>query len=72
MTQRHLNMIQAIQNGLEDARRDLAGPGSDKVIEQAWEDLISDEPRQLGLAAAAYYAALFIAWKDRGCPDYFT
>lgn len=72
MTQRQLNMIQTIQNGIEEARKDLTGPGADKVIEQAWEDILSDEPRQMGLASAAYYAAMFIAWKDRGRPDYFA
>ena len=71
MNQRQLNMIQAIQDGIEQARKDLHGPGSDKVIEAAWEDIMSDEPRSMGLATAAYYAAMFIAWKDRGKPNYF-
>ena len=72
MTQRQLNMIQAIQNGMEQARKELDGPGSDKVIRAALEDILSDEQRPMGLAAAAYYAAMFIAWKDRGRPDYFA
>ena len=71
MNQRQLNMIQAIQDGLAQARNDLPGPGSDKVIEAAWQDIMSDEPRSMGLAATAYYAAMFIAWKDRGKPNYF-
>lgn len=72
MNQRHLNMIQAIQDGIEQARKELSGPAADKVIEAAWEDIMSDEPRSMGLATTAYYAAMFIAWKDRGRPDYFT
>lgn len=72
MNQRQLNMIQAIQDGIEQARKDLSGPAADKVIEAAWEDIMSDEPRSMGLATTAYYAAMFIAWKDRGRPDYFT
>ena len=70
MNQRQLNMLQAIQDGLEQARQDLQGPGSDKAIQAALEDICSEEQRSMGLGAAAYYAAMFLAWKDRGRPDY--
>lgn len=68
MTQRQLHMIQAIADGLEQARRDLKGLGAAQAIDQAMADICSDSPASLGLAATAYYAAMFVAWKDAGCP----
>ena len=68
MTQRQLNMIMAIQDGISDALNDLQGPGSNLAIEKAMADLDSSTPMSMGLATAAYYAAIFMAWKERGCP----
>ena len=68
MTQRQLHMIQAIADGLEQARRDLKGLGAAQAIDQAMTDICNDKPVSLGLAATAYYAAMFLAWKDAGCP----
>ena len=68
MTQRQLNMILAIENGISDALNDLQGPGSNLAIQKAMADLSSDKPRSMGLAATAYYAAMYMAWKERGFP----
>lgn len=68
MTQRQLRMVQAIADGLEQARQDLRGLGAAKAIDQAMTDICSDSPASLGLAATAYYAAMYLAWKDAGCP----
>lgn len=68
MTQRQLHMVQAIADGLEQARQDLRGLGAAKAIDQAMTDICSDAPASLGLAATAYYAAMYMAWKDAGCP----
>lgn len=72
VNQRQLNMIQACQEGIEQARRDLMGPGSERVMRETLEEIGSEEPCSMGLAKAAYIAAMFIAWKDRGSPDIFT
>lgn len=69
MNQRQLNMMQAIEEGITQARDELKGPGSAKAIAAALADIVDDTPRSMGLAATAYYAAMVMAWKERGCPD---
>ena len=69
MTQRQLNMIQAIQDGIRLARQELTGPGSDRALSVVLDEFLDDGPRTMSLAAAAYYAAMLMAWQDRGCPD---
>ena len=68
MTQRQLNMIQAMEEGLVAARDDLRGPGADRAMMKAMEEMCDNKPRSMGLAATAYYTAMFMAWKERGCP----
>lgn len=68
MTQRQLNMVQAMEDGLTMARRDLNGPGADAAIAKAMTEMMDDKPRSMGLAATAYYTAIYMAWKERGCP----
>ena len=72
MNQRQLNMLQAIEDGVTQARDELKGPGSAKAIAAALADIVDDTPRSMGLAATAYYAAMLMAWKARGCPDLLT
>lgn len=61
-------MVQAIADGLVQARRDLDGPGAAQAIDKAMSDICRDDPASLGLATTAYHAAMFLAWKDAGCP----
>lgn len=68
MTQRQIRMVQAIADGLEQARRDLDGLGAAQAMDKAMSDICRDDPASLGLAATAYYAAMYLAWKDAGCP----
>ena len=68
MTQRQLNMVQAIEEGLVAARDDLRGPGANQAIIKAMTEMCDSKPRSMGLAATAYYTAMFMAWKERGCP----
>ena len=72
MTQRQLNMIQAIESGLQQARNELSGPDAEKAIADALEEFVSDKQTSMGLAQTARITALLIAWKDRGCPDLLT
>lgn len=72
MTQRQLNMIQAMEQGIQLAREELRGPGAERAIAAALEEFISDEPVSMSLGRTAYITALLIAWKDRGCPDLLT
>lgn len=68
MTQRQLRMVQAIADGIDQAGRDLNGPGARLAMEQAMDDLCSDKPAALGLAATAYYAMMYAIWREHGWP----
>ena len=72
MTQRQLNMIQAIEDGITFARSELTGPGSDRAIRAAMAEIFAEEQKSLGLAKTAYLACCLIAWKERGSPDYLA
>lgn len=72
MTQRQLNMIQSIEQGIQDARRDLKTGDRENIISDALETFVSDEVTSMSLSKTAYIAALLIAWKDMGCPDLLT
>lgn len=72
VTQRQLNMIQSIEQGIQDARRDLKAGDQEHIISAALEAFVSDEVVSMSLSKTAYIAALLIAWKDRGCPDLLT
>ena len=69
MTQRQLNMINAIDMGIRQARRDLAGPGAESAMKLALEEFLDDSPRPMSLATTAYITAMLIAYRDRGEPD---
>lgn len=69
MTQRQLNMIQAMEEGLQLARKELNGPGARRVMAAALAEFLSDEPTSLSIARTAYITAILIAWKDAGCPE---
>ena len=71
MTQRQLNMIQAMEEGIEMARRDLRGVGANLAISKAMSDICDAKPKSMSLAATAYYTAMYMAWKTGGClsPD---
>lgn len=68
MTQRQLNMIQAMEEGLIAARDDLRGPGAERAMMKAMSEMCDHKPRPMGLALTAYYTAMFMAWKEQGCP----
>lgn len=72
MTQRQLNMIQSIEQGLQLARDELRGPGAERAIAAALAEFLSDAVVSMSLQKTAYITALLIAWKDRGCPDLLT
>lgn len=67
MTQRQLNMIQGMEEGIEMARRDLRGVGSNLAIAKAMSDICDDKPKSMSLAATAYYTTMYMAWKSGGC-----
>ena len=72
MTQRQLNMVQSVEQGIQSARRDLRTSDRERVIADALEEFVSDAVISMSLERTAYIAALLIAWKDMGCPDLLT
>lgn len=71
MTQRQLNMLQSIQEGIELARADLKGPGGYAAMMEAIEsDIFTDTYKPMSAGRLAYLACMIIAHKDAGCPDF--
>ena len=70
MTDRQLSIIQAIEDGIKLARRELSGPGSDSHMKRVLlEEFSREEYRPTSLGRAAYIACFVIAWSDAGRPD---
>lgn len=72
MTQRQLNMLQSIQDGLELARSELSGVGGGlphamKVIES---EVFGEDYRAYSAGHLAYLACMILVWKDAGSPDF--
>lgn len=71
MTQRQLNLLQSIQEGIELARADLKGPGAAALIEEVLQsDLFDENFKTMSAGRIAYIACMIIAWKDSGSPDF--
>lgn len=71
MTQRQLNLMQSIEEGLQLARTDFTGPGGlNKALAVLMDELPSDDYRPYSAGHLAYLAAAYIAWKDAGRPDF--
>lgn len=70
MTQRQLNLLQSIQDGISLARAELSGPGSDAHLRRVLlEEFSREDYRPLSAGRAAYLACFLIAWSDAGRPD---
>lgn len=70
MTQRQLNMIQAVQDGIEMARSELSGPTPRaRILNVIREYFLADEYQKIGVGVAAYLACYLIAWRSLGSPD---
>ena len=69
MTQRQLNMIQSIEDGIKLARDELQGPGSIEHMKRVLrEEFFGEEYRPISAGRAAYVACFLIAWEEAGRP----
>ena len=69
MTQRQLNLIQSIQDGIKLAQKELNGPGSVAYMKRVLrEEFIREDYRPLTAGRAAYIACFLIAWEQAGRP----
>lgn len=70
MTQRQLNYIQSVEEGIKLAREELSGPGSLAHMKRVlWEEFSREEYRPVSAGRAAYLACFLVAWSDAGRPD---
>lgn len=69
MTQRQLNLIQSIEDGIKLARDELRGPGYVEHVKRVLrEEFFSEEYRPISAGRAAYVACFLIAWEEAGRP----
>ncbi|MBQ6890594.1 MAG: hypothetical protein IJN53_06240 [Oscillospiraceae bacterium] len=70
MTQRQLNFIKSIEDGVKLAREELSGPGGLAYAKRVLlEEFSREEYRPISAGKAAYLACFLIAWSDAGRPD---
>ena len=69
MTERQLNLLQSIQDGIELARKDLSGPGSYAImLDTIQTDIFSEEYKPMSAGRIADLACMMIAYRDAGSP----
>ena len=70
MTQRQLNLLQSVEEGIKLAREELSGPGGVAHMKRVLlEEFSREEYCPLSAGRAAYLACFVIAWSDAGRPD---
>lgn len=72
MTQKDLNIIHATAKGFAQALEMLRSDYGDHALSDALCQMQEPGPRVLRSADIGYYAAMFLAWQERGRPDVFT
>lgn len=71
MTERQLNLLQSIQDGIELARKDLSGPGSHAtMLDTIQTDIFGEEYKPMSAGRIAYLACMMIAYRDAGSPGF--
>lgn len=69
MTPRELYFIRSAATGFRAALADLAGDDGDRILAEAMAAFHEPYDKPLSNRDIAYYAAMLIAWQDRGSPD---
>jgi hypothetical protein len=72
MTQKDLNIIQATAKGFSEALDLLSSDYGDAALSEALCRMQEPSPKVLRSREIGYLAAMFLAWKQRGCPDLLT
>ena len=71
MTQRQLNLLQSIEEGIQLAREEFTGPGGlAKMCDVLQDELFAEGQRRYSAGHIAYLACALIGWKDAGSPDF--
>ena len=69
MTPRELYFIKSAATGFRAALADLAGDDGDRILAEAMAALHEPYTKPLSNRDIAYYAAMLVAWQDRGSPE---
>lgn len=72
MNPKELGIIRKTADGISRALSELSGDDSDRCLSAAICDLYEHLDRPLSSDLAGYYATMYLAWKERGCPDLIT
>ena len=69
MTPRELAFIREAAKGFRAALSDLSGDDGDRKMEAAMEALHEPYDKPMSNKDIAYFAAMLMAWQDRGSPN---
>lgn len=72
MTPRELYFIRSAAAGFRAALADLAGDDGDRILAEAMAALQEPYTKPLSNRDITYYAAMLVAWQDRGSPEIWT
>lgn len=72
MNQKELNIIRATAQGFAQALDALRSDQGDALLSAALCDLQEPYAKSLRSVDVGYYAAMLLAWQQRGSPDLFT
>lgn len=69
MTPRELAFIREAAKGFRAALSDLSSDDGDRKLSEAMQQLHEPYDKPLSNRDVAYFAAMLMAWQDRGSPD---
>lgn len=72
MNPKELGIIRNTAAGFRRALAELSGDQGDAALAAAVNDLCEHLDKPLSSELAGYYAAMYLAWQERGRPDLFT
>lgn len=72
MTPRELAFIREAAKGFRAALADLTGDDGDRLLTEAMQQLHEPYDKPLSNRDIAYYAAMLMAWQDRGSPEIWS
>lgn len=67
-----MGRIQRTVSGFRAALADLSGDDGDQKLAAAMQAIHDLGDKPISTRDAAYYAAMLMAWQDRGSPDVFA
>ena len=72
MNPKEMSIIRNTAAGFRRALAELSGDNGDIALASAINDFAEYLDRPLSSELAGYYAAMLLAWEERGHPDVFT